>query len=116
MDCSHSQDCGDVGFAGSDSADQDEVLCCFHVGRSCQCLDVGFWQRRFHPVDAVEIAMHREVRFLELIAHAANLATNKFGLDQPVALRGIESSGKLGNIAGFTRSLLQPSPWLLTVR
>jgi hypothetical protein len=53
-----------MGFAGSGSADQDEVLCRFHEGRSCQCLDVGFWQRRFRPVDAGEIAMHREARCL----------------------------------------------------
>ena len=88
----------------------------FYVGRSCQCLDAGFSQRRFCPVDAGKIAMQRKVRCLELITQAANLAIGEFGLVQPVARRGSESSGKDSvNIAGFTGSLMEPSPWLLTV-
>jgi len=84
MDGGNTQSRGQVGFAGSGSAYQDQVVRCFHKGGARQLLDLGLWQRRFRPIDPGQIAMHREARGLDLVTQAANLAVGKFGIDQPI--------------------------------
>lgn len=58
----------------------------FHKPGARQLLDLRLRQRRFRPIDAGEIPMHREARRLELIAQAAHLPIGQFGLDQPIEL------------------------------
>ena len=90
MDRGNPQRCRGMGFLGSRSADQDQILRRFHKGRGGQCLDVGLCQRCFGPVDAGEIAMRREPRCLELVAQAAKLAIGEFGRRGPSASNSLQ--------------------------
>ena len=58
-----------------------------HEGGARQLLDLRLWQRRFRPIDARQIPMHREAGGLELVTQTANLAIGELGLD-PEGLAG----------------------------
>lgn len=64
VDGSNSQGGGQMGFAGSCAANQNEVMCGFHEIGARQLLDLRLLQRGFRIIKACQISMYRNLAAL----------------------------------------------------